>query len=89
MSVKIAHPISVDYELRHRGVMKKVVVKNALETAEDALHSSEMGLEKVIHVKAHLLDYVGEIRPCEVDNCSTMTIHFFRTIIDRNLLYPI
>jgi hypothetical protein len=41
---------------------KQVVVECALEVAEDALRSSEMGLMRVIHVKEHLLHYVGFVR---------------------------
>jgi hypothetical protein len=37
---------------------KQTMVKGALEVAEDALHSSEMGLTRVMHVKTHLLDCV-------------------------------
>jgi hypothetical protein len=34
---------------------KHVVVKGALEIAEDALRSSEMGRMGVVHIKAHML----------------------------------
>jgi hypothetical protein len=37
---------------------KQTMVKGVLEVAGDALHSSEMGLTRVLHVKTHLLDYV-------------------------------
>jgi hypothetical protein len=40
------------------------VVEGALEVVEDALHNSDMGLLRVIHVKAHLLDHV-DVRRCE------------------------
>jgi hypothetical protein len=41
------------------------VVVGALEAAEDALHNSEMEFTVVVHVKAHLLDHLGDIRPGE------------------------
>jgi hypothetical protein len=44
---------------------KHVVVNGALEVTENVLHNSEMWLTMVIHVKAHLLDYVGDVRPGE------------------------
>jgi hypothetical protein len=59
MSVGTTHPIgvNVDDELRHRCTTKKqVVVKGALEVAEDPLR--EMVLLRVVHVEAHLLDRV-------------------------------
>jgi hypothetical protein len=34
------------------------VIEGALEVAKDALHSSEMGLTGVMHVKAHMLGCV-------------------------------
>jgi hypothetical protein len=55
--------VNVDDELGRRGVMKKqVVVKGALEVAEDALHSSEMKLTRVMHVEAHLPNCVEDVR---------------------------
>jgi hypothetical protein len=44
---------------------KQVVAEGALEVAEDLLHSCEMGLPRVMHVEAHLLDRVGDIKPGE------------------------
>jgi hypothetical protein len=44
---------------------KQVVVEGALEVAEDALRSSEMGLTRFVLVKPHLLDYV-DARPREL-----------------------
>jgi hypothetical protein len=41
------------------------VVEGVLEVAEDALHNSEMELMRIVHVKAHLLDYMGDVRPSE------------------------
>jgi hypothetical protein len=56
--------ISVDDELRRKGATKKqTVVEGALEVADDPLHSREMGLLRVVHVKAHLLDRVGDVGP--------------------------
>jgi hypothetical protein len=58
--------ISVDDELERRDATKKqVVVEGALEVADDALCSGEIGLTRVVHVKAHLLDCVGDVRPTE------------------------
>jgi hypothetical protein len=39
--------------------------RGLLETMKDVLRSSEMGLTRVMHVKAHLLDCVGDVRPGE------------------------
>jgi hypothetical protein len=55
--------VSVDDELVHRGTTKKkAMVKGALEVAEDVLRNSEMGLMRVVHVKTHLLDCIGDVR---------------------------
>jgi hypothetical protein len=54
--------ISVDDEIRCRGVVKKqVVVEGALEIPKDALHGREIGLTGGVHVEAHLLDRVGNV----------------------------
>jgi hypothetical protein len=50
--------VIVDYVLECRGVTKKVVVEDALEVAEDALHYNAMGLTGIIYVETHLLDRV-------------------------------
>jgi hypothetical protein len=42
------------------------VVEGALEVAEDALRSCEMGLTRVVHVEPHLLDHI-DVRPGEGD----------------------
>jgi hypothetical protein len=58
--------ISVDDELRHRPVSKKqIVVEGAIEVAEDALYNRDMGLTGVVHVEAHLLDRIGDVKPDE------------------------
>jgi hypothetical protein len=44
-------------------MMKKAMVECALEVAEDALCNSEMRLTRAVHVKTHLLDCVGDVRP--------------------------
>jgi hypothetical protein len=41
------------------------MVEGALEVAEDALDGYEMGIIGVVHVEAHLLDRVGDVRPSE------------------------
>jgi hypothetical protein len=46
-------------------VKKQVVVEGALEVPKDALHDREMGLMRVVHVEAHLLDCVGNVEPGE------------------------
>jgi hypothetical protein len=38
------------------------VVESALEVPEDALCGREMGLTGVVHVEAHLLDRVGDVK---------------------------
>jgi hypothetical protein len=42
-------------------VKKQAVVEGALEVPKDALHSREMGLTRVMHVEAHLLDRIGNV----------------------------
>jgi hypothetical protein len=44
-------------------VKKQLVVEGVLEVTEDVLGSSEMGLMGVMHVEAHLLDRVGNVKP--------------------------
>jgi hypothetical protein len=43
----------------------EAMLEGALEVAEDALHNNEVGLTGVVHVKAHLLDHVGDVEPGE------------------------
>jgi hypothetical protein len=68
VSVETIGPVSitVDDEARRRGAVKKqAVVEGALEVPNDALCSREMRLTGVMHVEAHLLDRVGNVRPDE------------------------
>jgi hypothetical protein len=46
-------------------VKKQAVVEGALEAPKDMLHSHEMGLTRVMHVEAHLLDRLGNAMPGE------------------------
>jgi hypothetical protein len=67
-SVRTTCPIiiNVDDEIQSRGATKKhAVVEGALEVAEDAFHNCEMGLMGVMHVEAHLLDRIGDVKPGE------------------------
>jgi hypothetical protein len=58
--------VSVDDVVRCRGVVKKqAVVEGALEVPKDAVRGCEMGLTGVVHVEAHLLDHVGNVRSGE------------------------
>jgi hypothetical protein len=58
--------ISIDDEVRRRGTVKKQAeVEGALEVPKDVLRDCEMGLTRVVHVKAHLLDCVGNVGPGE------------------------
>jgi hypothetical protein len=41
------------------------VVEGALEVPKDVLRSHEIGLTRVVHVEAHLLDRVGNVGPSE------------------------
>jgi hypothetical protein len=41
------------------------VVEGALEVSKDALRDREMGLTRVVHVEAHLLDRVCNVGPGE------------------------
>jgi hypothetical protein len=40
-------------------------MKSATDIAEDTLEGNEMGFPRVMHVKANLLDCIGDIRPGE------------------------
>jgi cobyric acid synthase len=48
---------------------KVVVVEGALEIAEDAFRNCEIGLMRVVHVEARLLDHVGDV---EFGNCEVL-----------------
>jgi hypothetical protein len=41
------------------------MVEGALQIAKYALRDCEMGLTGIVHVEAHLLDRVGDVRPSE------------------------
>jgi hypothetical protein len=41
------------------------VVEGALEVPKDTLRIREMGLTRLVHVEAHLLDRVGNVGPSE------------------------
>jgi hypothetical protein len=58
--------ISVHNEVRRRGATKKqAMVEGDLDVLKDAFRGREMGLMGVVHMEAHLLDRVGNIRPGE------------------------
>jgi hypothetical protein len=58
--------VSVDDELRRRGTTtEEAVVEGALDVVEGALHNTKMRLTGVVHVKAHLLDHVGNVKSGE------------------------
>jgi hypothetical protein len=64
-SVGTTRPVSVDDELRRRDTTKKqVVVGGALEVVKNALHTNEMALTRVVHVKVYMLNCV-DVRPDE------------------------
>jgi hypothetical protein len=46
-------------------VKKQAEVEGALEVPKDVLRNREMGLTRVVHVEAHLLDRVGNDEPGE------------------------
>jgi hypothetical protein len=46
-------------------VKKQVMVEGVVEVSEYALHAHEMRLTGIMHVEAHLLDCVGDVRPGE------------------------
>jgi hypothetical protein len=46
-------------------VKKQAVVEGALQVLKDVLRGREMGLTRVVHVEAHLLDCVGNVEPSE------------------------
>jgi hypothetical protein len=43
-------------------VKKQAVVEGVLEVLKDALRGREMGLTGVVHVEAHLLNRIGNVR---------------------------
>jgi hypothetical protein len=66
-SVRTASPISVgvDNQLsRGGGVKNQAEVNRAMDVAE-ALQRSNMGLPRIMHMKANLLNGICEVRPCE------------------------
>jgi hypothetical protein len=61
--------VGVDHKVRRRGWSEEeVVVEGAPEVAQNALESGEVGLPWGVHMKAHLLNGVGDVRSgeCEV-----------------------
>jgi hypothetical protein len=54
--------VSVDDKLGCRDTVKKTMVEDALEVAEDVLRSRKTELTEVVHMKTHLLDCVGNVR---------------------------
>ncbi|CAN6182646.1 unnamed protein product [Urochloa humidicola] len=67
-SVRTASPVSirVDNQLGGgRPVKSKPVVNSAPEVAQEPLHSSEMRLPRIMHVKTDLLNSIGDIWPSE------------------------
>ena len=46
---------------------KQLVVYSALEVAEEALESHEVGLPGVVHMETDLLHGVGDVRPGKVE----------------------
>jgi hypothetical protein len=46
-------------------VKKQAVIKGTLEVPKDALRGREVGLTRVMHMEAHLLDHVGNDGPGE------------------------
>jgi hypothetical protein len=44
---------------------KQTMVEGDLEVVENALHSHEMGLTRIVHVEARLLDRIGDIKHVE------------------------
>jgi hypothetical protein len=64
--VGAASPVCVDHKVRRRGWSEEeVVVEGASEVAQNALESGEVGLSWGVHMKAHLLNGVGDVRPGE------------------------
>jgi hypothetical protein len=58
--------IGVDAKLCGRGpAQKKLEVKGATQVPHDPLHRGEVRFPRVVHVEAHLLDGVGDVRPGE------------------------
>jgi hypothetical protein len=58
--------VGVDHKFRRRGWSKEeVVVEGAQEVAQNPLESSEVGLPWCVHMKAHLLNGIGDVRPRE------------------------
>jgi hypothetical protein len=68
VSLRTTSPISVsvDNQLSRGGAEKdQVGVDRATDVAEEALQRSKMGLPWFMHMKANLLNSIGEVRPGE------------------------
>jgi hypothetical protein len=65
--VGVASPVSVgvDHKFRRRGWLEEAVVEGAPEVAQNPLESGEVGLPWCVHMKAHLLNDVGDVWPGE------------------------
>jgi hypothetical protein len=65
--VRATDPISVgvDNQLESQRGSKNTVVVGAIEVAKNPLRNGEVGLPRGVHVKAHLLDRVGDVGPSE------------------------
>jgi hypothetical protein len=58
--------IGVDHKFRRRiWSEEEALVEGAAEVAQDPLESHEVGLPWSVHMEAHLLDGVGDVRPGE------------------------
>jgi hypothetical protein len=58
--------IGIDHKIRSRGwAEEEAVVEKATEVSQNPLKSSDVGLPWCVHMKAHLLNDVGDVGPGE------------------------
>ena len=77
-SVRTPGPVgvSVDDELGGERLVEQTVVGSAVEIAEEALESTEVGLSGFMHMETNLLNCIGDVRPGEgaVLKCTGQTL---------------
>jgi hypothetical protein len=67
--------INIHHKFNSSGMSKKTDVRGTLEVTKNALENIHVGLPGVMHMKAHLLDCISDVRASEneVLQCSSQT----------------
>jgi hypothetical protein len=55
----------IDDKLGRQETSKKAIVKSTSNVLENPLHSSKVWFPQIMHVEAHLLNSIGDVRPSE------------------------